>query len=517
MDGGRPQRPKNAGRRVRVLRFFAAAAVLLMVAILFVSASGPQESQLSAYSGHWNDLSEMRDVAEGLGLSSRCLLSGPKALSGAVPASSVLVIIGVEKGYTEEERNAIRAFCRAGGNLIIADDFGFGGELLESLTGRTIGLDTECLRDIWYQKNPDFVRVTARLSNSLGFPSVDLLLNRPGALRIDPQYIYWNASRYHIYSNPEVVANTSLHSWLDTNRNLERDRDEMESVYAVAALYTFDNHARMLAVSDPGLFVNDMIGRAFNRGFVVSALTSLGEHRTTVIFDESRHVAEGGLAGAGSAAVSAATGFSGNLPAIFVAFLVAFLLSLYQYTRLPTPTVRRHQDILGEPRLLHFRTPFLSPNEFQRLRVAIVEKVRLAYGMTPEEFYPAMLPRLRALLGDRALWYFLRYETWPDVYAFGVALQRAGWWTPPPAAAEYRPQAAPGEPVVYSEVEVVEEPADAPVGIDASQLWESGGVRIWDPGNRRGGGPSEADSLLYGGGASGASDGQPPASGGGGR
>jgi hypothetical protein len=486
------------------------ALLLVLLAAVFLPLLDAEKPQLSVYSGHWDDLSELRNMATGLGLSSRALLSGPRALSDAHPASSVLVIMGVERAYSPEELGAIEAFARAGGNVLVADDFGHGGELMEALSGNWVGLQKECLRDLWFSKNPDFVKVRVRPNSSLGIPAVDLMLNRPSALRMDPAYVRSNA-RY--VTNPEVLANASVHSWLDVNRDLVRDADEEESPYPVAAFFTMASGARVFMASDPGLFVNDMMDRACNREFALSVLMSLGRNRSTIIFDESRHAAEGAAAGAGSAAMRVAAGLSGNVAALFLAFLLSLLLSMYQYSGIPDPAPRRHQDVLGDPRLLHFRTPAVSPAEFQRLRVAIVEKVRLAYGMTPEEFYPAMLPRLGAMLSDPELKRFLDYESWPDVHAFAWAVQRAGSWAPRSTEPPRTPLASPREETEYTEVEVVEE-AGA-LDVEGALYGESGGVKIWDPGNRRRAG-AEADRILYGAPPGGAGRG-PSVSGGGGQ
>jgi hypothetical protein len=266
--------------------------------------------------------------------------------------------------------------------------------------------------------------------------------------------------------------------------------------------------------SDPGLFVNDMMGMACNRQFALSVLMSLGRNRSTVIFDESRHSAEGAAAGAGSAATRVAAGFSGNVAALFLAFLLSFLLSMYQYSGVPDPAPRRHRDVLGDPRLLHFRTPAVSPGEFQRLRVAIVEKVRLAYGMTPEEFYPAMLPRLGAMLSDPELKRFLDYESWPDTYAFARAVQRAGSWAPRSTEPTRIPETPRSEETEYTEVEVVE---DARVPDSGGALpGGSGAVKIWDPGNRRRDG-ADVEPVLYGAPPGGAGGRSPAVSGGGGQ
>src|SRR5512137_605043 len=94
---------RKRGVRALLPRFLAAAALILLLAAVFFPLLDAGESQLSAYSGHWNDLSELRKMATGLGLSSRALLTGPRALSDADPGSSVLVIMGVERAYSAEE------------------------------------------------------------------------------------------------------------------------------------------------------------------------------------------------------------------------------------------------------------------------------------------------------------------------------------------------------------------------------------------------------------------------------
>jgi len=471
----------------RALRIGGILAAVALACLLLLPLFDSQPAQLSAYSDHWNDISEMRGLVKEIGVTCRATLTGPTELVGLDPRSSVLVILGVERGYSSDEISSISSFVRSGGALLLADDFGHGGELVRAIAGDKVSLRSQHLRDIYFQKNPDFLRARLRAGNPLGLPVREVMLNRPAALEVQ-------TSRYAPYTyDPKVLVNASPHAWLDNNGNLVRDADEKEYAYPVAAMLLLDGTGPIIVASDPGLFVNDMIG--YNRFFVSSVLDSLTADRSGVIFDESRHNPDGAAGKMGSAALRAAAGYVGNPLAIFLTFLFVLLVFGYQYFALPPRTIRSHRDALDRPRLLHFVSPWVSIREFRRLRVAIVERVRLAYGYSPEDFYPAMLSSLPELLGDPQLQRFLDYETYPDIISFQQALHGSLNWRPQ-AGTYYDPsKAGDGPRIEYPEVEVVEEARSGTLDVDA--LFD-GTTRIWNPAKKGTGGSGDVDSLLYG-------------------
>lgn len=483
-QGGMPVKHRNPARALRIGGLLTAAALACLLLLPLFDA---QPAQLSAYSGHWNDLSEVRSLVKGKGLACRAILTGPTELSGLDPGSNVLVIIGVERGYSTDEISRISSFVRSGGALLLADDFGHGGELVRALAGDKVSLLSEHLRDIYFQKNPDFLRARLRAGNPLGLPAQEVMLNRPAALEVQ-------TSRYAPYSyDPKVLVNASPHAWLDANGNLVRDADEKEYAYPVAAMLLLDGTGPIIVASDPGLFVNDMFG--YNRFFVNAVVDSLTVDRSGVVFDESRHNPESAAGKMGSGVLRAAAGYAGNPLAIFLTFLFLLLVFGYQYNTLPPRTIRGHQDALDRPRLLHFVSPWVSIREFRRLRVAIVERVRLAYGYSPEDFYPAMLSSIPDLLGDPQLQRFLDYETYPDMISFQQALHGALNWRPPEGR-YYDPTGTGDLPrIEHPGVEVVEEARSGTLDVEA--LFD-GTVRLWNPAKKGTGGPSDVDSLLYG-------------------
>ena len=485
------QRRRRALARRRAPHLLAAAAIFAVLGGLLLPLLSTQPSQLSAYSGHWGDLSELREMFQLRGDTVRPLLTGPGELRGAAMHGSLLVVMGIERGYTSDEVWLVRSFINGGGALLLADDFGNSESLLQSVGGSSLSISPVRLRDISYQKNPDYVRVRARTGNSFDLPTSELLLNRPAALQVPS-----SAFRARNYPHLEVFVNASRHAWLDDNGNLARDPDENEYNYAVVAGLMSDQGNPIVVASDPGLFINDMM--AWNRPFVQALVDRLSLDVGQVFFDESRHEPDTAAGKVGTGLLRTAAAYAANPLALFVTFLLLLLAFGYQFAKLPARTIRRHRDALDQPRLMHFAAPWVSIHEFRRLRVAIVERVRLAYGVSPEEFYPAMLPRLPELLGDRELQHFLEYETYPDMGSFQRTLQRALAWRPPCAAPDLYPQAAPTEAYVVPEQDIeVVELADRTLDLGGLV---GDGTRLWDPGakDRRPGG-SDADALLYGG------------------
>jgi hypothetical protein len=374
--------------------------------------------------------------------------------------------------------------------MLLADDFGHGGALVSAITGGEAGIEAKRLRDPAYIKNPDFPVVRSKSGGFVGQPSRQLVLNKPAALEGFP-----------LVSNPyhwEVLVNASSRAWLDANQNLVRDPGEREYPYPVAVHITIGGSGGIVIASDPGMFVNDMMRwNAEYIGWLLDRMMTYPTRVTEVIFDESRHNPESAEAKVGLGLLRLANGYSASAAALVVTFIFGMLAFGYQYHSLPDWRPRRHRDALDRPCLLHFAAPYLTINEFRRLRVAIVERVRLAYGYSPDEFYPAMLPCLAGLMCDAELQAFLETETFPDTVAFQRALQRALAWRPPQADDAAQPPGTADVP--YSDVELVDEgacysqydfrPASQP-GRQSDSLYDPESDRQHDR--------FPVDSVLYG-------------------
>ncbi|SVB00497.1 uncharacterized protein METZ01_LOCUS153351, partial [marine metagenome] len=113
--------------------------VTVVYPTLITNAKNP--SQLSAYDDDWNDISNFAsDLDEDKnGIHTiKTIVSRPAIINKISEieknstketiniTTTVLVIVGVERSYSEFDSKAIYDFVKAGGKVIIADDSGYG-------------------------------------------------------------------------------------------------------------------------------------------------------------------------------------------------------------------------------------------------------------------------------------------------------------------------------------------------------------------------------------------------------
>jgi hypothetical protein len=339
--------------------------------------------QLSGYDGGWNDLSRFRGALDAAGYNASSIISTPALLNvseGFYAYEKILVIIGVERPYLAQEVDTIVDFVNRGGFLLIADDFGYGngvvGRLGMSFYGRKLFSSD-------FERNPAFVRINATVD------SVDytVLLDSPTALeRVAPG---WER------------AWTSDDTWVDENGNGERDIDEASASQPVVALWSSAGaEGRVIAVSDPGLFINDMWGREDNAAFVLNMLRAWFPGAHEVMFDETRHKPETVREGAWRTALAVGVLALGNIYGKAMLGLMALLAVGTGIMAVKPPADWRHEDTLGELSFHHLaRTSFRSEDR-ERLRAALLEKARISMCMYPDEFERLSQDELRSIIRD---------------------------------------------------------------------------------------------------------------------
>jgi hypothetical protein len=234
-----------------------------------------------------------------------------------------------------------------------------------------------------FERNPAFVRINATVD------SVDytVLLDSPTALeRVAPG---WER------------AWTSDDTWVDENGNGERDIDEASASQPVVALWSSAGaEGRVIAVSDPGLFINDMWGREDNAAFVLNMLRAWFPGAHEVMFDETRHKPETVREGAWRTALAVGVLALGNIYGKAMLGLMALLAVGTGIMAVKPPADWRHEDTLGELSFHHLaRTSFRSEDR-ERLRAALLEKARISMCMYPDEFERLSQDELRSIIRD---------------------------------------------------------------------------------------------------------------------
>lgn len=314
----------------------AAKAALAGLAVLLVLAAGipylGSEARYSAYDDRGpEDLVAFRALAEqDVGLRHAALATGPLALAMLPDAEvprTLYVAVGVQRAVTGAEADALLAFVERGGAILVADDFGHGGDL-----AAPFGVQLTS-RPLWDERSlgGDPGLVEASMMDG-AYPSV--LLNLPATVAVN--LTATTAERV------TVLGRSSNASFVDLNGDNRVDSHDQRGPFTVAVELTYASGGRAIFVSDSGLFLDapmenaTLRNAAFTKALLQRALPDGG----IVLFDESRHY----HAGAAPAVGTLAALVKGTQDPLFLWPLVGLLLAggAYAAWRWGTPPDWRH-------------------------------------------------------------------------------------------------------------------------------------------------------------------------------
>lgn len=228
--------------------------VALAVAVLGTVIYGGLTSgaAFDPYNPGWEGLAEVRGEAEAAGVQVEPALE-VDAYADA-DSTETLAIVTAPGRYTDSERATIRAFVEGGGTLVLAGrDPATMAPLLAEL-GVPIEVDGAPLRDERnYGASPDFPRVTSVAEHPLMAGEAGLELNHGSALEVG--------------DGATPLAWSSAYAYLDYDDDGEPDATEELAARPVVGLADV-GAGRVVAVSDPSVFINAMLENAANRAFV---------------------------------------------------------------------------------------------------------------------------------------------------------------------------------------------------------------------------------------------------------
>lgn len=394
----------------KVVRSGGLALVLILLVGMIVSAIFPWETehQMSAYNDHWNDVSSFRGALKAQGYEIGNIMSSPKVLEDQDDwLGTVLIITGVERPYTQEEIDAIGKFIERDGRVILADDYGYSGPLLQEFVG-DVFLNGSTLYSSNYVKNPAFVRVSALVDREY-----HVLLNKPSAIQ--------GTLPGHI------ISITDNRTWMDANENNEKDIEELEGIYVIGLKF-----ANNIFLSDPSLFINDMWKREDNAAFALALVRDLLPQGGKVIFEESRHISSDTGARVQREVYDSLlfVAFDNWARGLIIAISLLSVMAYLRYVRLPSEWF--HRDNLNEAWLMNYTEPFLAAEDNLRVKNLLENKVRVAAQMSPREFALKRKALIEKMLTDKDLVKFLtKWKTHSKAELEG-ALEKIKGWRPDP-------------------------------------------------------------------------------------
>jgi hypothetical protein len=187
------------------------------------------------------------------------------------PASDAVAVIGPTKGFSASEGTLMGDFVRAGGNMLVADDFGSANSLLEGM-GATCRFSGKLVIDLSFEKSPEFPICFDIVPDPLTMNVTSLQLNY--------------ASSILLGGSSEPLARSSLASWSDSDGDRMQDFGEPSGPFTVLARESM-GEGELILLSDPSVLINGMREHLDNEVFSSNIVSVISEGRSGLFFDES--------------------------------------------------------------------------------------------------------------------------------------------------------------------------------------------------------------------------------------
>ncbi|ESP90023.1 DUF4350 domain-containing protein [Candidatus Halobonum tyrrellensis] len=243
------------------------AGLALALVVTGVWAASTSAGAFDAYNRGWEGTSELRDEAEAAG-ASPFVATDVAEYADVTPGETVAFVLSPDERYTDAEAVRLREFVRSGGTLVIAEDYGTHSNPLLERVGASTRVDGAPVRDERnYYGSPD-LPVAPGVAESNLTEGVDRLTLNHGTV-LDP-------------GGARVLVETSPFAYADENGNAALDDAESLGRSPVVTAETVGD-GRVVVVSDPSLFINEMLELDGNRGFARALLSG----HATALFDFS--------------------------------------------------------------------------------------------------------------------------------------------------------------------------------------------------------------------------------------
>ena len=240
----------------------AAYAVLTVIALVY--AASTSSAAFGLYNSQWDGAGELRGVAADTG-TNVTVGTNVSQYPTTDADDTVAVVLSPTEPYSPSERSRVAAFVRNGGTLVVAEDYRPHGNSLLAAVGADARFDGRPVYD-----NRNYYRNSS-------FPEATPAGDYPETAGVDTVVLNYGTTVSAGDATP--LVNTSEYAYLDTNGNAELDDDEQLASRPVVTSESVGD-GRVVAVSDPSVFLNAMLERGDNRQFVRNLI---GGHDTALL------------------------------------------------------------------------------------------------------------------------------------------------------------------------------------------------------------------------------------------
>jgi len=257
------------------LSYALIAAVVAAALIISVPLLNTTKEDFSTYNTAWNGASDAKALASSDGYATPSVFalseigsSGDGVFFMLNPNSSV--------GFTSGDASTLQSFVQNGGVLVLANDFGNGNAVLSGLGVSGARFNGSLLEDN-VSKGVDAAHPLITDVNASGLTAGvhELYFNYGTALDVPG-------------TNVTVLARSAPTSYLVAPAGGNATVNATTGAHPVLATLDYGN-GRIVLLSDPSVFINDMLGQADNQQLLTSMLANLtgGDKTVPIMFDES--------------------------------------------------------------------------------------------------------------------------------------------------------------------------------------------------------------------------------------
>ena len=436
--------------------------VIMMITVVYpiLVDTAKNPSQLSVYGNDWNDISEFSNDLKTEKHEIKTIVSRPAIMDKITEIEknstkqtinineTILVIIGIEKKYSEYDSIAMYNFVKAGGKVVIAADSGYANSAFYG--GQDIGvqwwpnkvqqgceptqdtgiiggavdalgygnIDPKCKPARLYDANHWDESIHPQ-NNSIVIIDADidrmnfegkLMMSTPTALKLPKGS-----------SSAEGLAYSTQRGFIDFDQNGEggtgesthRDTkiwgEEWPETHGVEVVAEANvGEGKIILISDTSLFTNRYYSQLDNKEFITNMFEYLTDgEEYTIIFDESRHI-QSDFVSLVYVQLFGVLGYISSSETLGVLFLGGIILGLQiVMMRVENPAPWRHLFNIYEGRLSRFRVPHAHYTHPETIKEVFIEKVRIDNGYAREEFEMLAPSKIEELLKDPILIRFI--------------------------------------------------------------------------------------------------------------
>ena len=234
-------------------RFLVILSVVLVLILTIVVWFFPSNEDFRADNPFWNGT---RDI------SSSYLISPLQSLSDLppLPQGSTLILVPY-LDFTPTELEELQSFVTQGGTLVLADDYGYGNQILGYL-GLKARFSGQTLLDPFSNYENKWFPLISRIMPSIITSNTDSLVLNHATCLIDVE-------------SSDVLALSSVFSFLDLNGNESQDEGEPTGPLSVISHHNLGG-GKVILISDPSIFINSMETLGSNYTFIqnIAAITT---------------------------------------------------------------------------------------------------------------------------------------------------------------------------------------------------------------------------------------------------